>query len=240
MMSVKNISEKHRILFLIFCSLFLGCVSEGVSKNGVVGSLSDGFPDIWWQVVPDEQIAAWEVPPQAANRAKAEVVLSKRNELGQFSNLHASEFELDGDHYASVEGLWQAMKYPESKNDERLKDPSISWSYTREQVMRLTGFEAKRAGDLANANMKKLAIKWVTYKRQKIEYNGAHTEKHYEVILRACRAKLAANPQLTELLRRTKNLIFMADHKQRSDSPPAYKYHEIYMKLRAELKNVSN
>lgn len=221
------------IKLIIFSIIFTGCTSFGN-----VGAAADGFPDVWWQAVPDDQVAGWEIPPQAADRSGGEVVLSKRNELGQFSNLQAAQFVLDGDMYASVEGLWQAMKYPENSQDERMKDSSVRWPFTRDQVMMMSGFEAKKAGDLANANMKKLGIKWITYKGDKIEYNGKDTEKHYQLILRACRAKLAASPQLTNLLKKTQNLKFLADHKQRPDSPPAYKYHEIYMKLRAELSQI--
>lgn len=211
--------------------LFCGCVH---ATTGSVGS--DGYPDVWWQPVPADQVAGWEIPPQSADRTKSEVVLSKRNELGQFSNLGSAGFVLDGDTYGSVEGLWQGMKYPESENDERLKDSSIVWPFTRAQVMAMKGFEAKHAGDLANQNMKKLGIKWLTYKGEKLEYNGADQEKYYQLILRACRAKLAQNPELKALLLRTGNLTFMADHQQKPDSLPAYKYHEIYFKLREELK----
>lgn len=220
---------KVQLLFVLLNILLFGCVT------GVSAKQSDGFPDIWWQAVPEDQIADWEIPPQAADRLKSEVVLSKRNELGQFSNLQAAFFYLDGDYYASIEALWQSMKFPENKDDERLKDPTVVWPYSREQVMKFSGFEAKKAGDLANRNMKKLGITWVTYKGKKIDYIGKDTSEHYDLILRACRAKLAANPQLVDLLHRTKNLTFMSDHKQRPDSPPAYRYHEIYMKLRKEL-----
>lgn len=218
---------------LIFGLLFTGCVSA--SQNASLSVSGDGYPDVWWQPVPADQVSSWEIPPQAADRAKGEVVLSKRNELGQFSNLQAAAFTLDGDRYASVEALWQSLKYPESVNDERFKDKTLTWAYTRDEVKELTGFEAKKAGDLANANMKKLGIKWVTYKGRKIEYSGKDKVEHYELILRACRAKLQENPALVQLLRRTGNLKFMSDHKQAADSPPAYKYHEIYMKLRSEL-----
>lgn len=221
------------LLPLIFGLLFTGCVSA--SQKASLSASGDAFPDIWWQAVPDDQVSSWEIPPQAADRSKGEVVLSKRNELGQFSNLQAASFTLDGERYASVEALWQALKYPESPNDERLKDKTLTWAYTRDEVKELTGFEAKKAGDLANANMKKLGIKWVTYKGRKIEYSGKDKMEHYELILRACRAKLQENPALVQLLRKTGNLRFLSDHRQAADSPPAYKYHEIHMKLRSEL-----
>src|SRR5687767_1842588 len=93
---------------------FSACIHAEVAK--------DKYPDIWWKHVPEDQLSGWEIPPQAADREKGFVVLSKRNELGQFSNLGPAEFILDNQVYASVEGLWQGMKYPEGKNDERLKD----------------------------------------------------------------------------------------------------------------------
>jgi predicted NAD-dependent protein-ADP-ribosyltransferase YbiA (DUF1768 family) len=224
--------SSRKILSFFSILLFVGCVhAESVNTIG-----ADGFPDLWWQAVPDSQLPAWEIPPQAAVRAQGEVVLSKRNELGQFSNLGDSGFKLNSATFGSVEGLWQGMKYPESASDERLKD-GVVWPYTRAQVMAMSGFEAKKAGDIANANMKQLGIKWITYKGKKIIYNGADSEEHYQLILRACRAKLEQNPKLKQLLLSTKNLTFMADHKQAVDSLPAYKYHEIYMKLRSEIRH---
>jgi predicted NAD-dependent protein-ADP-ribosyltransferase YbiA (DUF1768 family) len=213
--------------------VFTGCLHAQTSD---LTSGADGFPDIWWQAVPGLQLPGWEIPPQSADRSKGEVVLSKRNELGQFSNLGPASFVLDGNMYGSVEGLWQGMKYPENETDTR-NVAGVSWAYTRAQVMAMKGFEAKHAGDLANANMKQLGIKWVTYQGEKIIYNGADSEKHYQLILRACRAKLDQNPELKKLLLSTKNLTFFPDHRQAPDSLPAYKYHEIYLKLRTELQN---
>lgn len=210
--------------------LFLiGCVSSQHTRH-------DEFPDIWWKPLAHDQMASWEIPPQAADRSKNEVILSKRNELGQFSNLQEAAFELDGDKYSSLEGLWQSLKYPENSNDERLRNSSVVWPFTREQVKKLSGFEAKKAGDLASENMKKLGVNWVTYQGQKIDYTGADNAAHYDLILRASRAKLAAHPHLIKLLKSTKDLKFLPDHKQKPDAPASYKYHEIYMKLRAELK----
>ena len=222
---------KFRIPCLILNLLLFGCASQDKIRSNV----NDSYPDIWWQPITDA--AEWEIPPQSARREAAEVVLSKRTELGKFSNLQAVEFDFEGEHYGSVEGLWQALKYPEDKNDERSHGPDVVWPFTRAQVMKLSGFEAKKAGDVASANMKKLAIKWVTYKGKKLNYSGSDVEtaEHYDLILRACRAKLAADPALVQLLLKTGNLNFLSDHKQKADSPPSYRYHEIYMKLRKEL-----
>ena len=78
-----NLSQK--LFSFLFVVLFVGCVHAQSDSSAGVGA--DGFPNIWWKEVPADQLPGWEIPPQAADRAKGEVVLSKRNELGQFSNL---------------------------------------------------------------------------------------------------------------------------------------------------------
>ena len=219
-----------RFIVFSFFILSTGCVSAQIDSSAK-------YPDAWWAVVPADQLASWEIPPQAAHRELGEVILSKRNELGQFSNLADVSFELDGQKYASIEGLWQSLKFPESADDERLKDQNIVWPALRAEVMLMSGFAAKKAGDLANANMKKLGIKWVTYQNKKIEYTGRDQNEHYQLILRASRAKILQNTSLRALLLKTGSLKLLPDHQQKADSPPAYRYFDIYMKLRAELQN---
>lgn len=207
----------------------IGCTSTSVKFN-------DGFPDSWWVEIPKDQLAWWEIPPQAADRAKGEVILSKRTELGQFSNFPKFPFTLDRVKYESLEGFWQSLKYPEGPNDERLKDKSIKWELTREQVRNLSAFEAKKAGDAASENMKKLNIKWVSYKGKKIDYVGGDNKAHYDLIVRATRAKLEAHPELLALLKSTRNLKLLPDHEQKADAPASYRYYDIYMKIRDEVK----
>ena len=67
----------------------------------------------------------WEILPQEAK--PGEVILSKRNELGLLSNFAATPFEFRGKRYASLEGFWQMMKYPEGPDDPRAKFPGIEW-----------------------------------------------------------------------------------------------------------------
>ena len=47
-------------------------------------------------------------------------------------------FEYHGKKYASLEGFWQAMKYPEDADDPRAKFPGLEWKLTREQVTQLS------------------------------------------------------------------------------------------------------
>ena len=214
----------------ILLSLIFGCASAAKKVY------NDGYPDVWWQEVPKKDLASWEIGPQEANREKGEVILSKRNELGQLSNFQAAEFTLDKVKYASVEGLWQSMKFPEGKRDARLKDKSLVWPFTRLQVTQMTSFDAKRAGDKAAENMKKLGIEWVTYKGKKIDYRGKDQDKFYDIIFRASRAKLENNPQIKALLLKTGNLKLLPDHTQKPTDPPSYRYFDIYMKLRSEYQ----
>ena len=189
------------------------------------------YPPEWWAPVPRESAASWEVLPQEAG--PGEVILSKRTELGILSNFAPTPFTLDGETYASVEGFWQMLKYPEGPGDERLRDPAVEWPFTRRQVAALSAFEAKAAGSAANENMEKLGIAWVTYNGQRIDHREKKKGEFYRLIRRAEQAKLEQNPKVAEILRKTGTLRLLPDHHQAPDSAPAMKYDEIWMELRA-------
>lgn len=209
------------------CGFVMGCAI--VSPSNI-----NNYPSDWWRPVPREDLQSWEIPPQAADPAKNEVIISKRTELGVFSNLAEAHFQLDGENYASIEALWQSLKYPESPADERV-NPGIRWQYTREQVKQLVGFEAKKAGDLANENMKKLGIQWQTYKGQKFDPKGKDMQFHYDLIYKAIEAKILQNTVIKDLLIKTGDLKFLPDHNQGSNITPAYNYCGITMKIRSGL-----
>lgn len=216
----------------------------GDSSEPVVGSdgktygKTHGFPDQWWPEIQDPKKPQWEILPQEAKAG--EVILSKRTELGIFSNFAATPFEYRGKRYASIEGFWQATKYPESPTDERLSVPNIKWAFTRDQVEQLTGFDAKHAGDLANDNMKVLAIDWVTFETTKMIYRESGKSMFYNLIRGAMLAKYFQNREVCELLHKTGNLTLLPDHK--TDTPTASKpnpevlkawqYHMIWMEIR--------
>ncbi|HME09543.1 MAG TPA: hypothetical protein VKG25_20965, partial [Bryobacteraceae bacterium] len=75
------------------------------------------YPAHWWTPIPENEKAVWEILPQAAK--PGEVILSKRNELGILSNFAATPFTFRNHRYASVEGFWQMMLYPEGPRDPR-------------------------------------------------------------------------------------------------------------------------
>lgn len=219
---------KHLIIGLILAST----IARGadVKKNN--------YPASWWKKLPRSEAASWEILPQDAKNG--EVILSKRTELGVLSNFAALAIELDGKKYPSIEGFWQMMKYPEGTADERFKFRGLDWKFTREQVSQMLGFDAKRAGNLAEQNMKKMNINWVTYQGKKIPYRVQEKGEHYKLILRAMRAKLEQNLEVKKILLATGDLILRPDHDQGPDVPPAWKYYEIWMELRASLKSKAN
>jgi hypothetical protein len=122
--------------------------------------------------------------------APGEVILSKRHELGLLSNFAPTPFTFRGKRYASLEGFWQMMKYPEGDDDPRATFPGLHWAYTREQVAQLTAFDAKRAGDAAEKNMKQMGIAWVTFEGKRMEYRAPGRSAFYKIIVAATREKV--------------------------------------------------
>ncbi len=194
----------------------------------------DQFPAQWWAEINDPNAPSWEILPQAAG--PCEVILSKRNELGILSNFAATPFIYRGVRYPSMEGFWQSMKYPEGPDDDRLKDPSVVWPFTREQVSQMTAFEAKRAGDIGSENMKKLEIDWVSFEGEKLPYRPPTPGKHYKIIKEAMWEKLQQNTQVKITLLATEDLILKPDHPQSPKDPAAWRYYDIWMEFRKKLQ----
>ncbi|MCC7403709.1 MAG: NADAR family protein [Bdellovibrionales bacterium] len=193
-----------------------------------------GYPTHWWAAVEPDPAKTWEILPQEAQ--VGEVILSKRHELGLLSNFAATPFEYRGKRYASLEGFWQAMKYPENAQDPRARDTRVKWQWTRQQVEQMTAFEAKRAGDLGSENMKALGIDWVTFEGRRMTYKSPDKGEHYRLILDATRAKLSQNQKVREVLLATGSLRLRPDHHQEENAPPEWRYFEIWEQLRSELR----
>ncbi len=164
------------------------------------------------------------------------MILSKRNELGLLSNFAATPFVFHSKRYASLEGFWQMMKYPEDPDDPRAKFPGIQWPFTREQVGQLTSFDAKHAGDVGEKNMQAMGITWVTFDGRRMEYKPAIPGEHYRLIVEATREKVRQNPDVRKVLLATGDLILKPDHHQEPDAPAAWHYFDILMQIRSELQ----
>ena len=230
---------------LAFCRMILlmaitltanGCrssrESEAPSKKN---ALETQYPPRWWTPVLRVNIPVWEILPQEAD--SGEVILSKRNELGLLSNFAATPFTFRGKQYASLEGFWQMMLYPESDDDPRAKFPGLHWEYTREQVAQLTSFEAKKAGTLAEENMKQMGITWVSFEGQQFEYRPAAAGEHYKLVVAATWEKVRQNPEVKKVLLATGDLRLRPDHHQEPNAPSAWRYFEILTDIRTQLQH---
>ena len=218
------------VLFTV--ALFLLPISCSINRTSPP---SETYPAIWFAPIDDPNKPDWEILPQEAK--PGEVILSKRNELGLLSNFADTPFVYNERRYASLEGFWQMMLYPEGKDDPRGKFSGIEWQYTREQVGSLVGFEAKTAGTLAEANMVKMGIDWVTFEGKRFPYRSQTPGEHYRLIVEATRAKVDQNPEVKRLLLATGDLILRPDHHAEPNPPPEWKYYEILMQIRSELDN---
>ena len=226
-------NRRNKLAFLIIFGALLSCVA-----NCRAQSQPPKYPSFWFTPVNDPNKPDWEILPQEAR--EGEVILSKRNELGILSNFAATPFELDGERYASVEGFWQAMLYPDicpdCEPDPRLMSKNVTWKYYRFQVERMTGFEAKAAGTLAEENMKKLGIDWCTFEGRRFPYRSATPGEHYRLIVDAMHAKLEQNPEVKRILLATRDLILKPDHRGEENPPPEWLYCDIWMHIRSELQ----
>jgi predicted NAD-dependent protein-ADP-ribosyltransferase YbiA (DUF1768 family) len=199
----------------------------------LLSALGAQYPAHWWTPIHDPYKPAWEILPQAAE--PGQVILSKRNELGILSNFAATPFVLHGKRYASVEGFWQMMLYPEGPSDARAQSTLVKWPHTRAEVAQMTAFEAKAAGDIGEANMHKLGIDWVTFEGRRTPYRSMVKGEHYRLVVEAMRAKLNQNPRVRKVLLSTGNLILLPDHIQEPNAPPEWAYFQIWMDIRKQL-----
>jgi predicted NAD-dependent protein-ADP-ribosyltransferase YbiA (DUF1768 family) len=199
------------------------------------------YPESWFKPVSETERQSWEILPQDAK--DGEVILSKRTELGIFSNLSEAHFIFEGETYYSIESLWQMMKYPDlsDKTDERNQFQS-EYPFKREEVKQLVGFECKKAGDAANAVMKSHDIKWISFQTKKFNYKDMKdgSEFHYQIISKAIEAKVTQNEAIKKLLIQTGDLKLRPDHKIDPNSPKAYFYFDILMQIRNKLMKKEN
>lgn len=233
-MKTTAVSISGLLRMLGIALLATGCLAARTEKSAPDRTDGGRYPPHWWQGAPEDERAWWEILPDAAG--PGEVILSKRNELGLLSNFAATPFSFRGEDYASLEGLWQSMKYPEDPNDLRANQPDLVWEHSREEVTQMVAFEAHEAGEKAERNMAAMGIDWITFEGVRIRFKGEGRSRHYAIIEAATRAKVHQNPEVKAVLLRTGNLIFRPDHLTGEDDPPAWRYYDIYMKIRAELR----
>jgi predicted NAD-dependent protein-ADP-ribosyltransferase YbiA (DUF1768 family) len=211
-----------------------GCRSESPPTAVEPTSIDPRYPAHWWADFPRDGAPDWEILPQDAK--PGEVILSKRHELGLLSNFAATPFNYRGQRYASLEGFWQMMKFPEGPDDPRAQYPGLEWKYSREEVAQLTGFEAKAAGDLASRNMQQMGIDWVSFEGRRFPYRPLEPGEHYRLIVEATWEKVRQNPAVKDVLLATGDLVLKPDHHQEPNAPAAWRYYEILTDIRSKLR----
>jgi predicted NAD-dependent protein-ADP-ribosyltransferase YbiA (DUF1768 family) len=132
--------------------------------------------------------------------------------LRLISNFAATPFELDGHAYASVEGFWQCLRYPEGPE--------------RRAVAALGGSAAKRAGTVE-------APERTDYLGQSIRWG---THEHWALMRAAVRAKFAQNGDAREALLSTGARILVHRMRRDSRSIPGALMAEIWMDARSRLR----
>lgn len=192
------------------------------------------FPTHWWQEVPRKDAKSWEILPQDAGYM--EVILSKRNELGLLSNFADMSFVYRGVCYPTVEAYWQMMKFPETQDDARWAW-SKKWKYTRAEVSQMDGYKAKSAGSYANFLMEKNNTNWVTFEGQKLQFYSKKPGTHYDLIWNALVEKVRQNPEVFEVLLKTKDLTLRPDHKVEEDAPAEWHFYRLWMEIRSQIQS---
>jgi predicted NAD-dependent protein-ADP-ribosyltransferase YbiA (DUF1768 family) len=225
----------YKIVFVLIAIGFLSsCQKQSPGNN--TNTQNSRYPAYWFAPINDPNKPDWEILPQEAQAG--EVILSKRNELGLLSNFAPTPFEYRGARYASLEGFWQMMLYPDpyDKDDPRPKLSSIDWKHSRAQVAQMTAFEAKAAGTLAEENNKRLGIDWASFEGRHFEYHSKEPGEHYRLIVEATRAKVEQNPEVKRVLLQTGDLILRPDHYEEPNAPEEWHYYKILMQIRSELQ----
>ena len=229
-----------RLGFLVLAVAWTVLAAAARPPRAAISSADDllsaraNYPARWWAPVPQEGAPEWEILPQAAG--PGEVIVSKRHELGLLSNFAATPFTFRGRRYASLEGFWQMMLYPEGPGDPRASFPGITWAFTRDSVARMTAFDAKRAGALAEQNMARMGIGWVTFEGRRFAYRSARPGRHYRLIVAAMREKVRQNPEVKRVLLATGDLVLRPDHHEEAGACPEWRYCDVLMQIRAEAR----
>lgn len=129
------------------------------------------------------------------------------------SNFAHTPFVLWGERFASVEGFWQGLKYPEGSAEQR-------------RVFGLWGYEAKKAG--------RKAPKADTFTWQGKVYRVGSSE-HHGLMRLALEAKFAQNAEARRALLATTGLVLVHELPKDSVTIPGRVFAGMLMEIREKL-----
>jgi hypothetical protein len=81
-----------------------------------------------------------------------------------------------------------------------------------------------------------LDIDWVSFDCNRFPYRPKTAGEHYRLIIAAMREKVRQNAIVSSVLLSTGDLVLKPDHLQEPESPAAWRYFEILMRIRDELR----
>ena len=81
-----------------------------------------------------------------------------------------------------------------------------------------------------------MKINWVTFRGHRLEYRSPVLGEHYQLIVAATWAKLGQNESVRKVLLQTGDLVLRPDHHEEPGAPPEWRYFELYMRIRAQLR----
>lgn len=146
---------------------------------------------------------------------------SKNRIEKRLSNLDYAPFVFNGQAYASIEGFWQGLKFPEG-------------SEMRAQVAAMSGLSSKRIGDTAE--------KSETFQYLDETYQVG-LARHQSLMKLALRAKFAQNPDCLQLLLATGDAQIIHEPKMKDGTPypdsttiPAEVFSRFLMEIRDEFR----
>jgi predicted NAD-dependent protein-ADP-ribosyltransferase YbiA (DUF1768 family) len=84
--------------------------------------------------------------------------------------------------------------------------------------------------------MARMNIGWVSFEGRHFEYRSQTPGEHYRLIVAATHEKVNQNADVRRVLLATGDLVLKPDHHQEANAPPEWRYFEILMGIRAELR----
>lgn len=201
---------------LNFRNNVIGLSAETPEEQAICALISaaDGYV-FQLHAATDKGMAFSEIGPEEdARRTPLNIVQSIAPHFAPISNLAHTPFDLDGQHYASIEGFWQGLK--------RI-DP-----VERRAIAKLWGGEAKGRGGSVDQPAE------FVYEDVTI---ASGSPEHWALMRKACDAKFTQNSEAREALLATGERWLT--HKVRRDSRtiPGVVMAEIWMRIRAKLRD---
>ena len=117
---------------------------------------------------------------------------------------------------------------------------ALAEALTGRQLLTHPFYRRWEAGTLAEQNMATMHIDWVTFEGKKMPYRPAEPGEHRRLIVEATWEKVRQNPEVKRVLLATGDLKLKPDHHQEPNAPAAWRYYDILMNVRAQLRRQAN